>query len=59
RWQAEEQKVQQDFRKGRGKVSKSAKEFLDDLDAAIIGPALTRLSTKGRLNSQFKKDGMS
>ena len=32
RWQAEEQKVQQDFRKGRVKVSKSAKEFLDELD---------------------------
>lgn len=32
RWQAEEQKAQQDFRKGRVKVSKSAKEFLDELD---------------------------
>lgn len=32
RWQDEEQKVQQDFRKGRVKVSKSAKAFLDELD---------------------------
>lgn len=32
RWQAEEQKVQEDFRKGRMKASKTAKEFLDELD---------------------------
>lgn len=32
RWQDEERKVQQDFRKGRVKVSKSAKEFVDELD---------------------------
>ena len=32
RWQAEEQKVQQDLRKGRVKVSKSPKDFLDELD---------------------------
>ena len=59
RWQAEEQKVQEDFRKGRVKVSKSIKDFRNEPDAAIVGPALTRLSTKGRLNSQFKKGGMS
>lgn len=32
RWQDEERKVQQDFRKGRVKVSKSVKAFLDELD---------------------------
>jgi len=32
RWQDEERKVQQDFRKGRVKVSKSAEDFLDELD---------------------------
>jgi AbrB family looped-hinge helix DNA binding protein len=32
RWQEEERKVQEDFRKGRVKVSKSSKEFLDELD---------------------------
>ncbi len=31
-WQDEERKVQQDFRKGRVKVSKSAEDFLDELD---------------------------
>lgn len=32
RWQEEEQKVEQDFKSGRIKVSKSIKEFLDELD---------------------------
>lgn len=32
RWQAEERKVETDFRAGRVKVSKSVKEFVDELD---------------------------
>ncbi len=32
RWQDEERKVQQDFRKGRVKVSRNVKEFIDELD---------------------------
>ena len=32
RWQDEERKVQQDLRKGRVKVSKSVKAFLDEMD---------------------------
>lgn len=34
RWQEEERKVEQDFRKGKVKVSKSAKEFLAQLNKA-------------------------
>lgn len=40
RWQAEEQKVQQDFLNGRVKVSKSIKDFLDDLDTAHHWPGI-------------------
>lgn len=32
RWQAEEQKVEKDFKAGRVKVSKNVKAFLGDLD---------------------------
>lgn len=31
-WQEEEQKVEQDFKSGRIKISKSVKEFSDELD---------------------------
>lgn len=31
RWQEEERKVEEDFRKGRVKVSRSVKGFVDDL----------------------------
>jgi hypothetical protein len=32
RWRREEQAVEQDCKKGRVKVSKSVKEFVEDLD---------------------------
>jgi AbrB family looped-hinge helix DNA binding protein len=32
RWQEEERKVQQDFRKGKVRISKSTDDFLNELD---------------------------